>query len=156
MGCGKSELMDGDCRLTSDVPPELFARWCTGRRALNELLPLIYPQLRRVVRKPPSGQRAGDTLQTTPLIHEAYCLRLAGVIDGVAPQTEPDVIAIDEALTRLAELDVQQAHAVEFRYFGGLSVRDTTHALRISAAAVERDGTTARTWQRSELHASRP
>jgi RNA polymerase sigma factor (TIGR02999 family) len=186
--------------LASEIPHQLFARWRTGdNQALNELLPLIYEELRRVARKHLRGQRTDHTLQTTALIHEAY-LRIVGGADAniqdhvhfvslasrimrqvlvdhararlaskrqgglrvtfseaedVAIQTELDVIAIDEALTRLAELDVQQAHVVELRYFGGLSIQDTAQALRISAATVKRDWTMARTWLRGELHSNR-
>jgi RNA polymerase sigma factor (TIGR02999 family) len=74
----------------------------------------------------------------------------------VAVQSELDVIAIDEALMRLAEFDEQQAHVVELRYFGGLSIEDTALALGISAATVKRDWTMARTWLRSELRESSP
>jgi RNA polymerase sigma factor (TIGR02999 family) len=74
----------------------------------------------------------------------------------VAIQSEFDVIAIDEALARLAEFDEQQAHVVELRYFGGLSIKDTAVALRISAATVKRDWTMARTWLRSELRSIPP
>ncbi len=74
----------------------------------------------------------------------------------VAVQSELDVIAIDEALMRLAEFDEQQAHVVELRYFGGLSIVDTALALGISAATVKRDWTMARTWLRSELRSSSP
>lgn len=181
----------------SSIPHDLFARWRAGDdHALNELLPLIYEELRRVARKHLRGQRPDHTLQTTALIHEAY-LRIVGgagpnvhdhvhfvslasrimrqvLVDhartrlaskrqgglrvslseaeDVTIQTE-HVIAIDEALTRLAELDLQQAHVVELRYFGGLSIQETAHALSISAATVKRDWTMARTWLRGELHA---
>jgi len=162
---------------------------------MNELLPLIYEELRQIARKHLRGQRVDHTLQTTALIHEAY-LRLVGgapanvhdhlhfvslasrimrqvLVDhararlankrqggvrvtlseaqDVAAQSELDVLAIDEALARLAELDEQQAHVVELRYFGGLSIEDTALALHISAATVKRDWTMARTWLRSEL-----
>jgi RNA polymerase sigma factor (TIGR02999 family) len=76
--------------------------------------------------------------------------------EGVAVQSEHDVIAMDEALTRLAELDEQQAHVVELRYFGGLSIEDTALALSVSAATVKRDWTMARTWLRGELRSSPP
>jgi RNA polymerase sigma factor (TIGR02999 family) len=72
----------------------------------------------------------------------------------VAVQSELDVIAIDEALARLAEFDEQQARVVELRYFGGLSIEDTALALGISAATVKRDWTMARTWLRGELRSS--
>lgn len=162
---------------------------------MNELLPLVYEELRLVARKHLRSQRPDHSLQTTALIHEAY-LRLVGgarvniddhvhfvalasrimrqvLVDharqrlankrqggvrvtlseaqDVEVRSELDVIAIDEALVRLAEFDQQQAHVVELRYFGGLSIEDTAVALSISAATVKRDWTMARTWLRSEL-----
>ena len=74
----------------------------------------------------------------------------------VAVSSELDVIAIDEALLRLAEFDEQQAHVVELRYFGGLSIEDTALALRISTSTVKRDWTMARTWLRNELRPGPP
>lgn len=74
----------------------------------------------------------------------------------VAIESELDVIAIDEALMRLAEFDVQQAQVVELRYFGGLSIQDTARALGVSPATVKRDWTMARSWLRAELHAGGP
>ena len=65
------------------------------------------------------------------------------------PDPEPgslDVLAIDAALCRLAELDAQQARIVELRYFGGLSIRETSDVLGISEATVKRDWVTARAW----------
>ena len=69
----------------------------------------------------------------------------------VSDQSDVDVLAIDEALSRLSELDEQQAHVVELRYFGGLSILETAHALRVSAATVKREWTTARAWLRREM-----
>ena len=74
----------------------------------------------------------------------------------VAVQSELDVIVIDEALQRLAQLDEQQAQVVELRYFGGLSIEDTALTLRISPATVKRDWAMARTWLRSEFLAGSP
>ncbi len=62
-----------------------------------------------------------------------------------------DVIAVDRALTRLAELDAQQARIVELRYFGGLSVEETAEALSISPATVKRHWTLAKAWLLREL-----
>jgi len=68
--------------------------------------------------------------------------------------TEPgevDVLAVDDALTRLAALDAQQARVVELRYFGGLSVHETAEVLGISEATVKRDWTIARAWLHREI-----
>lgn len=64
---------------------------------------------------------------------------------------EDDVAAIDEALTRLAAIDAQQAKLVEMRYFGGLTIEETARALEISPATVKREWTLARAWLRREL-----
>jgi RNA polymerase sigma factor (TIGR02999 family) len=64
---------------------------------------------------------------------------------------EIDVLGIDEALTRLSELDEQQARIVELRFFGGLSIQETADALHISESTVKRDWTMARTWLSREL-----
>jgi RNA polymerase sigma factor (TIGR02999 family) len=62
-----------------------------------------------------------------------------------------DLVALDAALDKLAELDARQAKVVELRYFGGLSVEDTASALDISPATVKRDWTIARAWLKREL-----
>ena len=62
-----------------------------------------------------------------------------------------DLTALDEALTRLAALDEQQAHVVELRYFGGLSLEETAEALHVSRATVARDWEVAKAWLRREL-----
>lgn len=72
---------------------------------------------------------------------------------GVALQPDPtgDVLAVDEALDRLAALDARQAKVVEFRYFAGLSIEDTAAALEISPATVKRDWAVARAWLQREI-----
>ena len=160
---------------------ELIVKWRAGdAQALQDLLPLIYEELRRVASRHLRNERASHTLQTTALIHEAY-LRLVGnegadirdhchfvalasrlmrdvLVDHarrrlaakrqgglrvtlsealkLADQPEIDVLAIDEALSRLSRLDEQQAQVVELRFFGGLSILETSDALSISAATV--------------------
>jgi RNA polymerase sigma factor (sigma-70 family) len=69
-------------------------------------------------------------------------------LDG---ETDDDVTAIDEALTRLAVLDERQARIVEMRYFGGLTIEETAQAMEISDATVKREWTLARAWLRREL-----
>ena len=73
---------------------------------------------------------------------------------AVAQPGEIDVLAVDEALGRLAGLDVQQARVVELRYFGGLSIRETSEALGISEATVKRDWATARAWLHREIESA--
>ena len=62
-----------------------------------------------------------------------------------------DLIALDEALSKLAALDEQQARVVELRYFSGLSLEETAQALRVSRATVARDWEAARAWLHREL-----
>ncbi len=69
----------------------------------------------------------------------------------LTPQSEVDLLAVDDALDRLSQLDPQQARVVELRFFGGLSIVETSEALSVSPATVKRDWTTARAWLRREL-----
>ena len=62
-----------------------------------------------------------------------------------------DVLALDEALTRLASLDADLAKVVELRYFGGLTIEETAEAMRSSPATVKRHWTMARAWLKREL-----
>ncbi|HEV2284787.1 MAG TPA: ECF-type sigma factor [Steroidobacteraceae bacterium] len=181
------------------TPGELLERWRAGDpEALHSLLPVVYEELRAAARRHLKGERAGHTLQTTALIHEAY-LRLVGqrpfaandrrhfvalasnlmrqvLVDharrrlaekrdgGVrvtladdlaeAQAGEVDVLAVDAALSRLQGLDAQQAHVVELRYFGGLSIRETSDALGVSEATIKRDWATARAWLKREMQAA--
>jgi RNA polymerase sigma factor (TIGR02999 family) len=62
-----------------------------------------------------------------------------------------DLLALDEALTRLAALDERQTRVVELRYFGGLSVEETAEVLGVSAATVKNDWSIAKAWLRREI-----
>ena len=62
-----------------------------------------------------------------------------------------ELVAVDQALTRLEHLDRQQAQIVELRFFAGLSVEETAEVLSISATTVKRDWAMARAWLRREL-----
>ena len=73
--------------------------------------------------------------------------------NAVAPRPEVDVVALDEALERLAAADPQQSRVVELRFFAGLSVEETAVALGISPATVKRDWATAKLWLYNELMA---
>jgi len=70
---------------------------------------------------------------------------------SATPGLSIDVLALDEALQRLARLDPRHAQVVELRYFGGLSVEDTAAALGLSPATVKRAWTLARAWLYREL-----
>ena len=57
-----------------------------------------------------------------------------------------DLVALDDALSRLSDFDPQQSHIIELRFFGGLSIKETAEALNISPATVKRDWIMARAW----------
>jgi RNA polymerase sigma factor (TIGR02999 family) len=157
--------------------------------AAEELLPLVYDQLRALAQRYLSQERAGHTLQPTALVHEAY-LRMVGeenwadrahffavaaramrriLVDHARTRSaakrggaerplpiefaellvdRPDdyVVAIDHALTRLAEFDPVLARLVELRFFGGLSIDKTATVLNISERTAKRHWTVARGW----------
>jgi RNA polymerase sigma factor (TIGR02999 family) len=71
--------------------------------------------------------------------------------NAIAPQPAVDVVALDEALERLAAVDPQQGRVVELRFFAGLSVKEAAEALGVSAATVKRDWATAKLWLYNEL-----
>ena len=177
---------------------QLLVRWREGdRRALDELLPLVYDELHRLAAHYMQGERPGHTLQTSALVNEAY-LRLAGHEDiqwqnrahffavaaqamrrilvdharrrdnqkrggGGAQKVELDeamlvseeraaeVVALDDALKSLAELDPRKSQLVELRFFGGLSIDETAEVLQVSPGTVMRDWTLAKAWLRREI-----
>lgn len=175
----------------------LLLDWGNGNKAaLDELMPFVYQELRRLARHYMRGQPAGHTLQTTALVNEAYLklidssqvnwqnrahffaisaqlmrrilvdfarsrnsLKRGGEQIQVtldekieAPfEKETDLVALDDALKMLEELNPRQAQIVELRYFGGLSEEETAEALKISARTVRRDWSVARAWLYREL-----
>jgi RNA polymerase sigma factor (TIGR02999 family) len=178
---------------------ELLKAWSDGEPgAADEIMPLVYGELRRQARRYLRRERANHTLQSTALVHEAY-IRLVGqrdvtwqnrahffgiaaemmrrilvnyalraacekrggeavtvAIDGGALQiadrtTDVNLIELDQALDRLANLDGRQAKVVELKYFGGLSIEETAEVLGVSNATVKREWNMARAWLRAEL-----
>lgn len=73
--------------------------------------------------------------------------------EEMAVQVEPDIdlLALEEALTRLEELDPRKSRVVELRFFGGLTTRESAEVLSISEATVERDWSLARAWLYREV-----
>jgi RNA polymerase sigma-70 factor, ECF subfamily len=79
-------------------------------------------------------------------------ISLAGAERGGEHGTDDvDLLALHEALERLAALDPEQARLVELRYFGGLTIEETAEALDVSPATVKREWALARAWLRREL-----
>ena len=66
-------------------------------------------------------------------------------------ERDPDLVALDEALTRLAEFDLRKSQVVELRFFGGLSVEEAAEFLKISPRTVKREWSLAQAWLHCEL-----
>ena len=161
----------------------------------QKLAPLVYDELRRLAAGFMRGERPGQTLQATALVHEAY-LRLAGAgtpwhdrrhFVGIAARSMRQILierarargaqkrwggmdrvpltealaggadedamlpALDEALSRLEQIDAEQARIVELRYFVGLGIEETADALGMSPATLKRRWSLARAWLFREL-----
>jgi RNA polymerase sigma factor (TIGR02999 family) len=71
--------------------------------------------------------------------------------EAFAKQPEVDLLALNEALDELAEMDPQQSRIVELKFFGGLSIEEIAEVLGIGHATVERDWKMARAWLRRQL-----
>ena len=85
--------------------------------------------------------------------HVRVTLNEALVADDDQPS---ELLALDSALTRLAEIAPQRARIVELRFFGGLTIEETAEALEVSPATVKRGWTIARAWLQREMSDARP
>lgn len=156
--------------------------------SLEQLVAAVYPELKRLAHFQLAGERAGHTLSTTAIVHEAFVRLASGdgkwndrghfmraaatvmrhlLVDharkrraekrgaGNAALTLEDerhasdddgmaVLALDNALKDIAEIDPRLERIIECRYFAGLSVNDTAEALGMAVRTVERD------WQRAK------
>ena len=88
------------------------------------------------------ADKRGGALQRVTLGHASA---------GSETDADLDVLALHDALERLAALDPDQARLVELRYFGGLGIEDTAEALGVSPATMKREWAVARAWLRREL-----
>lgn len=177
---------------------QMLRDWGDGRsEALDELLPLVYNELRRLAASYLRKERPNHTLQTTALVHEAYLklidqrnvewknrghffaiaaqamrrilvdhakarhrekrggsgedASLEDVLVAAAQESNIDLVALDEALSKLARIDPQQVKIVELRYFTGLSLDETADVLGISRATVARDWQVSKAWLHREM-----
>jgi RNA polymerase sigma factor (TIGR02999 family) len=171
-------------------------------QAAEQLLPLVYAELRQLAAHRLAHEKPEQTLQATALVHEAY-LRLVASGDASAPQARHwnsrghffaaaaeamrrilvenarrkdrlkhgrehqrvdlesgclvsegpslDLLALDEALTKLAEIEPAKAELVKLRFFAGLTMPEAAAALSISLATAERHWTFAKSWLYAEL-----
>jgi RNA polymerase sigma factor (TIGR02999 family) len=174
----------------------LLADWSQGNElALEQLMPLVYDELRRLAHGYMQHENSGHTLQTTELIHEAY-LKLAqgreqnwnnrahffGVAaiamrhilvdyararnsrkrggwqnrvtltENPATYQQPmEIVALDEALQRLAALAPRKVQVVEMKFFAGLTIEEIAEVLKVSSNTVKRDWAFAQSWLLREL-----
>lgn len=91
-------------------------------------------------RKRNSAKRGGGIIQVS----------LTGA-QNVAQEQATNVVALDDALNRLENVDTRQTQIVELRFFGGLSIEETANVLKVSPGTVMRDWTFARAWLKNEL-----
>jgi RNA polymerase sigma factor (TIGR02999 family) len=174
----------------------LLQQWRAGdQRAVEQLVPLVYDELRASAARLMQRERPDHTLQATALVHEAYAKLLRSDVDwqdrahffavaarqmrrilvdhaksrnrdkrgggvrhvtlesAAVVQAEPatELVELDAALTRFAELDPRRANVIELHYFGGLTIDEIAQAVGISTPTVSRDLKFARAWLYREL-----
>lgn len=169
-----------------------------GRAAArDELVTLVYPELRQIAAHYIRQERPDHTLRTTALVNEMYVrlfgstqmdwqsrahffaavaremrhilvdyararnakkrpdhrvkISLSDVGAVVSSERDEDVVALDEALSRLETVDSRASRVVELRYFTGLSEREAAEALGVSLSTLKRDWTFARAWLFDQL-----
>lgn len=69
----------------------------------------------------------------------------------ITPEPDSNLLALDEALKALAEIDAQQSRIIELRYFGGLTIEETAEVMNLSPATIKREWTMARAWLHQSL-----
>jgi RNA polymerase sigma factor (TIGR02999 family) len=116
------------------------ARWQNRAQFFGVAAQLMRRILVDHARRHHAAKRGGSAIPV-PLEEDEVAAKESGV----------DLVALDDALTRLAALDPQQARVVELRYFTGLGIEETAEALGVSPATVKREWAMARAWLRREL-----
>jgi len=180
----------------SDVTRVIEAIQHGDPKAADELLPLVYEELRKLAASKMANEAVGHTLQPTALVHEAW-LRLVGIdnpkfagrahffaaaaeamrrilidrarhkaalrhgggqvrveiqeIDLASPAADDQLLAVNEALNKLAAQDPIEAELVKMRYFVGLTVEEAAGLLDISPRTARNYWAHARTWLYHEI-----
>jgi RNA polymerase sigma factor (TIGR02999 family) len=101
------------------------------------LMRRILVDIARARRQP---KRGGGRIETT--LNEAFVFR---------PEKSHDLVLLDEALMKLAEIDPRKSQIVELRFFGGLSIEETALVVQVSARTVRREWMSARAWLYAQL-----
>jgi RNA polymerase sigma-70 factor, ECF subfamily len=164
---------------------------------MEDLLPLVYGELKRIAARQLRRERSDHTLSATALVHEAWvelsnldrikwqnrnhylalasqAMRRVLIDHAVAKRAQKrgggkgvetldesalvladgraeELLDLDRALQRLAEVDPRQVRIVECRFFGGMSIEETAGVLEVSPATVKREWALARAWLNREL-----
>jgi len=181
----------------SEVTRILSAIEQGDQHAAEQLLPMVYDELRKLAAQRLKDEKPGQTLQATALVHEAY-VRLVDTdkvqhwnsrghffaaaaeamrrilignarrkqaqkrggqakrvdLDGIEPLDRPaddKLLALEDALIRLADKDPVKAELVKLRYFAGLTNEEAAAILGISTATAERYWAYARAWLQNEI-----
>lgn len=184
--------------VTSETPQitQLLLAWRQGdATALDQLMPLVQDELRRLAHHFMTYERPDHVLQTTALVNEAYLrlidtsqvhwqsrahffavaaqlmrrvlvdaarerqsqkrggewIRISFADANIVLHQDSMLVALDEALSTLAEMDQRKSEVVTMRYFGGLSVKETAAVLNVSPDTVMRDWQLARVWLYRQL-----
>jgi RNA polymerase sigma factor (TIGR02999 family) len=181
----------------SAASPSLdFESWCPPelRQAAEQLMPVLYQDLRKMAHRERFKLSGNPTLTTTALVHESYLrmagnpafsshaqfLKIATIVmrrvlvdrvrhqlaqkrgggaahveleegDGFVVEDDEQVLAIHEALGRLAQVSPRLADVVQCRYFGGYEDKEIAEALGITERTVRRDWVLAKAWLTREL-----
>jgi RNA polymerase sigma factor (TIGR02999 family) len=184
----------------ADVTQILFQIEHGDSAAAEQLLPLVYGELRKLAAAKLAQEKPGQTLQATALVHEAYlrlvdaervqrwdsrghffaaaaeamrrilvdaarrkgaakrAARKQAVLDldqVAAPAASAELLALDDALTRLAASDPKVADLVKLRYFAGMTNREAADCLDISARTADNYWAYAKAWLLREIEADR-
>jgi len=159
---------------------QLLRRVADGdEKAANPLLELVYAELRRMAAGKMAGEQGGQTLQATALVHEAAAEAMRRILierarrrsaarhgggqarlnldDLELGNAEPDqrMLAVNDALERLAADDPKKAELVKLRYFLGLPLTEAAQSLGISVPTATRWWAYARAWLVKEIQAER-
>ena len=169
----------------------LLIDWGNGNQAaLDELIPLVNDELRRLAGRYMRRENPGHTLQTSALVNEAYLrlvdqrsvhwqnrahffgvaaqlmrrilvdharsrsrakrgggAQMVSLVDQeVVSKEVAEVIALDQALTNLAQMDPRKSQIVEMKFFGGLTTEEVAEVLKITSRTVEREWRKAKAW----------
>jgi RNA polymerase sigma factor (TIGR02999 family) len=181
----------------SDVTQILSQIEQGNRAAADQLLPLVYDELRQMAARKMAHEAPGHTLQATALVHEAY-IRLVDAdrvrgwdsrghffmaateamrrilvenarrksrrkhggdrrridldqLSSAADASSDELLALDEALNKLAANEPAQAELIRLRYFGGFTIDEAARLLEVSPATAKRYWTYARAWLYAEI-----